>query len=212
MIQVHCVTSDNAAFYEDELDSYFRWRHLVYVEERGWSELAREDGRERDDFDTDDAVHLLALDDGAVVGGSRIMRACGPTILNQVFPDLVDREAIPRDAETLDWTRMFVVPGLRLGNRPGTVKGAMFCAVIEYALMVGARQVGGVMETFWLSYFARLGLRTRIMGLPRNIAGSMTLAAFIQIDEAALTSVRAATGWATSLLVTSHREPLRRVS
>ncbi len=51
MIQVHVVTNENASFYAEELLCYFRWRHLIYVEERGWEDLRREDGLERDQFD-----------------------------------------------------------------------------------------------------------------------------------------------------------------
>ena len=35
------------------LDDYFRIRHDIYVVERKWTELARPDGREIDQFDTD---------------------------------------------------------------------------------------------------------------------------------------------------------------
>jgi hypothetical protein len=110
LIEVHVVTESNASDYSEEMASYHRWRHLIYVEERGWSDLRKPDGLERDQFDTAAAVHLLAMEGGEVVGGSRLMPASGPTILSEVFPYLCERGEPPRDAETLDWTRMFVVP------------------------------------------------------------------------------------------------------
>jgi acyl-homoserine lactone synthase len=200
LIEVHIVTESNASNYAEEMASYHRWRHLIYVEERGWSDLRKPDGLERDQFDTAAAVHLLAMDDGEVVGGSRLMPASGPTILSEVFPHLCERGDLPRNAETLDWTRMFVVPSRRVPRRKRTVRGALFAAVMDYAVSCGARQVGGVIETFWLPHFESIGWRTHVLGLPQNIAGSMTLAAYVEVNDEALQQVRTATGWVESVL------------
>src|SRR5262249_48222217 len=80
------------------------------------------------------------------------------------------------------------------------IRGVLFAAVMEYALRTGTRRVGGVIETFWLPHFAAIGWRARIQGLPQCIAGSMTLAAFVDVDEDALRNMRAATGWTESVL------------
>jgi acyl-homoserine lactone synthase len=206
MIKVHVVTAENAPRYATELDSYFRWRHLVYVEERGWEDLRRDDGLERDQFDTDAAVHLIALKGSEVVGGSRMIRMSHPTLLSEVFPHLVQRGTVPRDHAAIEWTRMFVVPAHRTGHRERSVAGALFCAVMEYCLAIGAVRVGGVMETFWLPRWQRFGWTTRALGLPEEIAGSMTLAAFMDVDSKALDGVRAATGW-TDPVLAWRREP-----
>lgn len=200
MIRVHVVSRDNAADYAEELNAYHRWRHLVYVEERGWEDLRRPDGLERDQFDTDEAVHLLALDGSDFVGASRMLPMSEPTLLSEIFPDLVEREPVPRDPQTVEWTRMFVVPARRTGQGSRSVGGALFCGVMEYCLGIGARRVGGVMETFWLPRWQRFGWITRPMGMPRDIGGAMTLAAFMDVDERALAGVRSATGWGESVL------------
>lgn len=209
MVEVHVVSSENASHYEEVICNYHKWRHLIYVEERGWADLRKPDGLERDQFDTAEATHLIALADGEVVGGSRLMSAVGPTILSEVFPQLVERGEVPRDAATLDWTRMFVVPPRRVPRRKRSVRGALFTAVMDHALRSGARQVGGVMETFWLPHFQLLGWQTRVLGLPQDIAGSMTLAAYVTVDEKALASVKAATGWTEPLLRFEPDRPRR---
>lgn len=201
MVQVHVVSAANAAAYGDELEAYHRWRHLIYVEERGWEALRRPDGQERDQFDTDTAVHLIAMDHGKVVGGSRLIPTSEPTILSEIFAHLVERGSVPHDAKVIDWTRMFVVPARREGNRPRSVAGAIFCGVMEYCLAVGARQVGGVMETFWLPRWQEFGWKVRPLGLPQLVDGAWTIAAFMDVSEQALAGVRAATGWDESVLV-----------
>lgn len=211
MVEIHIVDHTNTHHYERELESYFEWRHRIYVEERGWSELRRGDGRERDQFDTDQTVHVLALEGGEIVGGSRLIAASNPTLLGEVFPYLVERGQVPRDRATLEWTRMFVVPSRRIARRKFTVRGALFAGVMDYAVAVGARQTGGVIETFWLPYLAQVGWHPYILGMPRIIAGSMTLAAFVPVSAEALQSVRAATGWTESLLC-RRDAPSRRVA
>ncbi len=44
-----------------QLEEMHRIRHRIYVEGRGWKALRKSDGREVDEFDTDDAVYLLGL-------------------------------------------------------------------------------------------------------------------------------------------------------
>ena len=55
LLQIHVVNSANQHLYGDELEAFFRARHDIYVEEKGW----RDDdgtGLEKDQFDTDDAA------------------------------------------------------------------------------------------------------------------------------------------------------------
>ncbi len=201
MVRIHVVSNENASQHADELQAYFRLRHLIYVEERGWHDLRREDGLERDQFDNDNAVHLLAIRSHEVVGGSRMIRMSHPTLLSEVFPRLVQRGELPRDHASMEWTRMFVAPAHRTGHGSRSVAGALLCGGMEYCLAVNARQVGGVMDTFWLPLWQRFGWKTRHLGLPEEISGSMTLAAFWDVDQKALDGARAVTGWDESVLV-----------
>lgn len=210
MVSVHVVSNENAFQYADELQSYFRLRHLIYVEERGWHDLRRDDGLERDQFDTDHATHLLAIKDGEVVGGSRMIRMSHPTLLSEVFPHLVQRGELPRDHSSVEWTRMFVAPAHRTGYGSRSVAGALLCGGMEYCLAINAHQVGGVMDTFWLPLWQRFGWKTRLLGLPVEIAGSMTLAAFWDVDEKALDGARMITGWNGSVLVWRKEQSARR--
>jgi acyl-coenzyme A synthetase/AMP-(fatty) acid ligase len=85
MTEIHVVRRANAHLYSAELDGYFRARHTVYVKERGWKDLDRPGGRDIDQFDTADAIHLLAIDQSRVVGGHRFNPTTGPTLLRQYW-------------------------------------------------------------------------------------------------------------------------------
>ena len=89
MIKVHAVHQGNRHLYEDAVEQHFRIRHDIYVGERRWMVLARPDGREVDQFDTDEAVYLLAMEEDRVVGGSCLVPT-EPHLLNDVFPRLAN--------------------------------------------------------------------------------------------------------------------------
>src|SRR4029453_10530110 len=103
--------------YQEVLHCYHQWRHRILVDERGWEELRRPDGLERDQFDTEDAVHLIEMDGGGVIGGSRLISTVRPTLLSEVFPYLVERGEVPRDEAVLDWSRIFVLPSRRVPRK-----------------------------------------------------------------------------------------------
>jgi hypothetical protein len=58
---IHVITGANRHLYEPELLAHFRLRHEIYVVERSWSNLARPDGLERDQFDNEDATYILDM-------------------------------------------------------------------------------------------------------------------------------------------------------
>jgi len=199
MINVHVVAANNRDSYQAELDSFFKWRHRVYVEQRGWLPPSP-DGRERDQFDTDDAVYLLAMEDGELVAGTRLIPTDRPHLLSEVFSHLASVKGVPRSPAVAEWTRMFVVPGRRGGLHTGAC-GQMCCGVMEYLLEEGAAQVGGVQELYWLPRWHHYGWRVHPLGLPEEIGRDWCVAAYFDVTEEALAGVRAAAGVDRDLIV-----------
>ena len=75
---VHIVTAENDYHYRDEMEQAYRLRHQVFVEEMGWDELAKPDGREIDQFDNKHAVHMLYIEQGKVLGYQRLLALDAP--------------------------------------------------------------------------------------------------------------------------------------
>ncbi len=191
MLDVHVVCATNRHLYGRALDDYFRWRYRCYTLEKGWFP-PNELGLETDQFDTDDAFHLLGFHEGSLVAGTRLVPCHRPTLLSEVFPALATR-GVPGARHQADWTRMFVVPASRRRGHQG-VAGAMVAALMEYCLDEGISAVGGVQETYWLPRWADFGWDVEILGLPQTIAGTSCVAAMFRCAPEALEGVRAATG------------------
>lgn len=191
MFKVHVIDCHNRAHYHDALEQHHRLRHAIYVGERGWSALARPDGREVDAFDGPAATYLLGIDPGAgVVAGSRLVPTLAPHLLADVFPDLAAGRGVPRAPDILEWTRIFVAPGWREIGRPCRAAGIMYAAIVEFALHQGVRQLSVVCESYWVSRLAALGWQPRPLGEARLIDGAPVVAITVDMTPAALARTR----------------------
>lgn len=207
---VHVITSANRGLYEAALDQSFRLRHRIYIEELKWRGLTpRSDGREIDQFDTPDAVYLLYLEDGAVLGGTRLKPTVKPHLLSEVFPHFASIRGVPRAPDIGEWTRFYTAPSKREEHNASRVGSLVLASLIEYALEEGLSAISVVMNTFWLPRFLGYGWKVTPLGLPEVHDGEWLVAATIDITPSALAGIRRALslGHASALI---RRGPQRR--
>jgi len=207
-MQVHLVGAHNRRQYADLLEQNHRLRHRVFVELQGWEALRRPDKREIDQFDGPDATYILVTDEGELVGGSRFNRLDGPNLLQTVFPGLVTEEFPAPPELGADWTRFYVRPDRREGRRRAPESAALFCSMMEYALSEGFSFITFVSTVYMVELGVAMGWRIVLLGSPAKIDGKPTVAAWIEVSEAALASVRRTTGIDRQLLPHGTRTPL----
>ncbi len=208
---IHVVDADNKHLYEAELEQHFRIRHQIYVGERKWLALDRPDGREIDQFDTDETVYLLALESGRVVGGTRLVPTLAPHLMADVFPFLADIRGIQRGSDIVEWTRIFVVPERR--GRDSRVLHTVLAGMFEYCLANDIAAITVVMETWWMPRFLELGWEVRPLGLPTMIDGMSCVGTMISVSEAAYRRTLAFRGIEPPVIVPrrdSDRSPAER--
>lgn len=175
MTLVHAITPEKRRHYRDALDQHFRLRHEVFVKERGWFDLAREDERERDEYDTDETTYLLAIDCQTVVGGLRLNPTTSPYMLETAFPYLVFGTP-PRSPEIVECSRYFVTKGRRFGRADALLLAAVQAHCLEHEIT----QLVAVVELWWMPRLFEAGYKTRPLGPPANIAGLDCVA--LQLD------------------------------
>ncbi|ADV11698.1 N-acyl-L-homoserine lactone synthetase [Mesorhizobium australicum WSM2073] len=199
MIAAHVVNAQNKHLYEHEFDEFLRRRHDFFVHQKCWRPPSP-DGRERDQFDTDAATYLLGLEDGRVVTSARLIPTSEPHMVSEVFPHMCEKFGVPRRPDWAEWTRTFVVPDKRSTGLRGTLT-QLCCAVMEYALDEGLSAVGGVQETYFMPHHGALKWRADPMGMAKEENGEWYIVAYIDVNEAALASVRKILGCDHSLIV-----------
>jgi acyl-homoserine lactone synthase len=192
---LHVIDRSNRHLYEAQIEQHYRIRYDIYVKTRGWKELDRADGLEKDNFDTDAATYLLAFDDnGNVIGGSRLVPTVHPHLLSEVFPHMASVAGLQRGPEIVEWTRYFVVPERRNTHQPCDLGGLLASGVYEHCLNEGYRTITALFETYWLTRLLEFGWHIRPLGLPELMDGYWSIAGAITVNDDGLESVRATWG------------------
>jgi acyl-homoserine lactone synthase len=196
MTQIHVITAENQHLYKDKIEEYFRLRHKVFVEERGWRDLQRPDGLDIDGYDNQDAVYLLAIDQDRIVGGQRLYPTLLPHMLSEVFGHMAQR-GLPRAHNIFEWTRYFVIKERRMGR----TDCRLLAAIQQFCLEEGITELTAVVEMWWLPRWHQVGFQVRPLGLPAAIEGQPCIAASIRISQESLDQVRRLAGLRGSSLV-----------
>ena len=202
MTEIHVVQRDNRHLYETYFDPYFRLRHDIYVKQRKWMALDRPDGREIDQFDTEDAVYLFCLYRGQLIGAMRALPTVSLTLMSDVFPYLAVRGPIQRP-DVYELSRVFVIPERRGEHAGPRIEMLLLTAIMEYGISIGLTGFSIVLESWWLPRFERCGWRAHPLGLPQMIDGMSVLAVLVDCDETTWRSLCSQTG-RTSPTLTWH--------
>ncbi len=191
MFKVHTIHAGNRHLYEDVLDQHHRIRHDIYVGERKWMDLERPDGREIDQFDTDQAVYLLGIEPGkGVGGGSRLVPTLEPHLMSEVFPELANVRGLPRADNIFEWTRIFVIPAKREGGRLCKAAGIIYCSILEFCLSQNVNQLSVVCEAYWIPRLIALGWNPVLLGEPIMKDGMSIVGITCDMTEEALDKTR----------------------
>ncbi len=192
---IRVINSDNAHLYSDLLDACFRLRHRVFVERRGWSDLARTDGREIDQFDTDDAVHFARVDEtGRVLAYARILPTTGPHLLSDVYPWLCERPVPPTGAHVVEWTRHCVDPDEVAGRAAVKASNELILGVLEWCHARGITHATCQGDPLWITRTLQLGFGVEPLGLPQQIGDELVVALLFEIGEKAIRRTRTVCG------------------
>lgn len=189
---LHVVTRENRRHYASELRAQHKIRHDVYIDERRWVGLQSRDGLEFDQFDTDDTIYFLAIENGGVVGGSRMFPTLEPHLLSTICPALAEIKGIPQAPDIYEWTRMYAIKDRRDSGRFGSgVVGEIFAGCLEYAYDEAISALSLQFEAWWLPRLQQHGWEIKPLGLPTLINGEWWLGALIPVSAEMVRSTRA---------------------
>ena len=185
------ITKENARFHRDLIEEVYRFRHRFFVEHMRWENLRRPDGREIDDFDGPDAVHIVHKDKAGVFIYTRLLPTTGPHLIQDVYPEILQGNVAPQGPDVWEWTRAALAPERR-DSRKGAdpMTGRMFISVVEAALYLGIR--GLLVETHpaLLTRALEVGFEARPLALPTTYKGEPVLAMWTGVTEQTLPTMR----------------------
>ncbi len=189
---IHVVTRENSHLYQNELHRMHAMRHEVFVEEMGWEDLRSADGLERDQFDTPDAIYLLLIEDGVLVGSHRLIPTMKPHLFSDIFPHLCDVRGVVRSNKVYELNRTCVDTVL-LGPK-GSVRARkiLMTGLMEFCVRSGMDHFTVLSKVDILERYTRIGWNLRPLGVPVIIDGGPQVAVQVKTDAAALKVMREA--------------------
>jgi len=163
---IRIITKENVAEYSATLKACFQLRHKVFVKELGWKDLHKNGNLEIDQFDNEEAVHIVVMDKEKPVGYSRLLPSTKPHLLSEVFPHLATRNPIPVGVDVYEWTRYCVSPSHRGGSAISKTASELIYGVLDYCKKNQINTLTAVYEAVWLTRFLELGFDVKPLGLP----------------------------------------------
>lgn len=207
----YVIDRSNRCAYADQLDEMFRLRHRIYVERRKWKALARADKREIDQFDTEDAVYLLAINEiGQVTAGLRLLPTTGPHLIRDVFPHAVEWGPVPAGERIYEFTRYFVIRTQEGQKTRRQAAGELLCAMFEYGLGIGLTHISLLCDSFFLPLMLECGWNVRPLGLPLAYPEGECIAVLFEVSQAAIDGTRKARDIARKSFLVSQPWPVAR--
>ncbi|WP_211908817.1 acyl-homoserine-lactone synthase [Tardiphaga alba] len=183
---IDVIHHGNASRHPDLLDKQFRLRHEIFVRERGWTSFDVDGAYERDQYDDDAAIYLVAADDhGGVAGGFRLYPTVLPHMLSEQFAALVEG-AVIRRSDVLELTRF----AMRKSERRSRHYFELLVAIQEYGTMEGLSGFTSVINPLRIPILQGFGFEIEPLGLPSMIDGEATIAVLFHVNEQCHARVR----------------------
>lgn len=162
------------------------YRHSVFVEALGW-ELPANGRLERDQFDRDDTIYVIARGaEGEVCGCARLLPTTQAYLLSDVFPELMNGFPLPHDRHVWELSRFSTMP---VGDSHAVSREearARFCdlfaGVVEVASAHGAARLITVTALGVERILRGIGIHAHRAGPPKIIDSKPTLAMWIELD------------------------------
>ena len=152
-------------------DQMFRLRHDVFVKGRGWS-LPCGNGRETDQYDVDEAVYFLDInEDGSIESSVRATPTVRHSLLADYFPHLIENGMPARAPDVFECTRYIVLPSRRQRDTIRAAKARLLIALFQWALKEKLSYLQTVIDAGTLSSFVEMSTQTIPLGLAHPYGG-----------------------------------------
>jgi acyl homoserine lactone synthase len=141
-----------------------RCRKHLFVDKLGWP-LSTKDGRECDQFDTDDAVHAALFEASRLIGTFRAIRTDREYLSQVVFPHLASLRPFPKRRDVWEISRLGVF-GTGRNIEGGRITYGL---MLRFAQDRSASALVAVVDLAHERFLSILGIRTRRYGAPVTI-------------------------------------------
>ncbi len=182
------------------MSDVFRFRHRIFVEEKGWSDLANPLGEESDQFDDEHTVHQILLHDDEIIGYQRLIPTIRPHLLTSVLSHLC-ADPTPCGPSVYEWTRFCLEPARRetFPRRNGAFL-LLAQGVVEWGLANRVRTATVVIDARLVVIGMQLRFKIKPLGFPKRLGREDVVALEMGFNEETLATIHAARGTDASII------------
>jgi len=187
----HLVTKDNRDQYKRQMEQMYRLRHQVFVQQMGWKLPMADQEFEKDEYDDEDTVYILSLDQNLdVVGSMRLMPTTKPHLMSDLFSHLLAVDE-PIGANIWESSRTCIKPNLGKKGEVNLILSDVFIGMTEAALILGIDKITFVANMLIYPSILKGGWQVTPLGFPKEDEnGDEVVAASVAITQEALRNVR----------------------
>ncbi|GHF24755.1 isovaleryl-homoserine lactone synthase [Kordiimonas sediminis] len=174
--------------YTDLLDQMYRQRYDIFIKRFGW-DLPNDGVLEIDEYDTDDAVYILSVDDEMNIKAS--MRLC-PTMKPHLMADKFAHlcfKGVPTGPSIMEVTRFYSLDHYKRDDLPQHFTGELRAAMLEYALSEGLTQLTCIANLTIIPNMLKTGYDLTPLGLPILKKNECIMAYAINVTHASYIEV-----------------------
>lgn len=168
-------TGDIEVIDPDLADRVYRFRHAFFVDHLGWAACQKPDGRERDQFDGPDCVHVIGEEVGEVVAYARLLPTIRPHLVSHVYPEIMQGAPSPTGPRIYEWTRHAVALHKREGKGARAFARAHMAAVARAADTLGIETLLVQTHPMLVDRIIDTGWDVDPLALPSSYDGAMIL-------------------------------------
>lgn len=200
---IEIVTAANRGEYASQLDEMHRHRKQVFVDRLKWDVPVVDGVLEIDQFDNDDAVYLLALDDQRHhLGSTRLLPSLRPHLMTDVFPHLCE-EGVPVGEDIWEVSRFFTSPEVAK-EHANPVRRRVMIGMVEFAVHHRINRYTLVTHMGFVSTLLAIGWECAPLGLPQATGSGTVAAMTINMTTATMEALRHRSD--------EHREAIERLT
>lgn len=192
-MHITVISSDQYERQPDLLAQMHRLRAKVFGSRMGWN-VSVEGGEERDRYDALDPCYVLAVnDDYRVVGCARLLPAMGPTMLADMFPQLLVNGELLAHPTMIESSRFCVDTTLEAGRRSGQLHLAtltMFAGIVDWSMANGYNEIVTATDLRVERILKRAGWPMNRLGEPTPIGDTQAVAGSLSADQASFARLR----------------------
>jgi N-acyl-L-homoserine lactone synthetase len=171
------------------LDSMHQFRREVFVDRLGWA-LPQIGGTERDEYDTADAMYLIAYDEAErITACARLLPTTGSYMLPELFPQLLGGTPAPRHASVWELSRF--AADLRSSGRGRVLALSettleLLAQVFALARQYGVERLVLVTSIGIERLLLRSGFEVHRLAAPARVGESLSVALYLEVPPLSL--------------------------